>query len=201
CNALRLPFPEPDGQVSRLGGRIHRREPGPRRETTKRADRDRSETMLEPDFEFVPTAVQIGRCGYPRRAVRRDALCAQSDDSSPEDRCCWPAGLSNRAVRAPCRGRDCSRTQARLRDIRPSRLALTRGLRACALAFRGHFWRLLFVRSKSSPSPLQTVDSATGLRTLGIWNPLRWRSAFSIFGLVRAVGAVTFSPLPSGDGY
>jgi hypothetical protein len=32
----------------------------------------RDETMLEPDFDPLPTAVQIGRCGYacPRRAPR-----------------------------------------------------------------------------------------------------------------------------------
>jgi hypothetical protein len=35
--------------------------------------------------------------------------------------------------------------------------------------------------SKSSPSLPQTVDSATEFWTLGIWNPLRWRSAFSMF--------------------
>jgi len=29
--------------------------------------------------------------------------------------------------------------------------------------------------SKSSPSLLETVDSATRFPTLGIWNPLRWR--------------------------
>ena len=28
-------------------------------------NRDRDEMMLEPDFDPVPTAVQIGRCGYP----------------------------------------------------------------------------------------------------------------------------------------
>jgi len=45
-------------------------------ETAQRADRDRGETMLEPDFDPAPTAVQIGRCGYlsPCRAPR----CATS---------------------------------------------------------------------------------------------------------------------------
>jgi hypothetical protein len=35
--------------------------------------------------------------------------------------------------------------------------------------------------SKSSPRPLQTLDSATRFWTQGIWNPLRRRSAFSMF--------------------
>jgi hypothetical protein len=33
----------------------------------------RNEAMLEPNFDPVPTAVQIGRCGIPAQAGRRDA--------------------------------------------------------------------------------------------------------------------------------
>ena len=38
---------------------------GRRRDHPRERNRDRDETMLEPDFDPVPTAVQIGRCGYP----------------------------------------------------------------------------------------------------------------------------------------
>ena len=57
---------------------------------------------------------------------------------------------------------------------------------------KAQVYRVLTEPSKSSPSLLQEVDSAIGFRTLGIWNPLRWRSAFSIFGLVRATGGLPF---------
>src|SRR6202040_3129667 len=52
--------------------------------------RDSDEVMLEPDFDPVPTAVQIGRCGYPAPCRAPRMPSAQSDDSSPEDRCGVP---------------------------------------------------------------------------------------------------------------
>jgi hypothetical protein len=74
ARALRaaVTFPQADGQVSRQNALIDGCEPGQRCESAQRADHDRNETMLEPDFDPVPTAVEIGRCAYacPCRAPR-----------------------------------------------------------------------------------------------------------------------------------
>jgi hypothetical protein len=49
---------------------------------------DRDETMLEPDFDPVPTAVQIARCGYPapcrapRCTVRRATIVLRKIDAA-----------------------------------------------------------------------------------------------------------------------
>jgi hypothetical protein len=66
------------------------------------------------------TAVPSRRGTVPSTPMRDEP----SDDSSWQDRRSRPAGSSNRAVRSPRRGGGCSLTQARLRDIRPPRLAL-----------------------------------------------------------------------------
>jgi hypothetical protein len=49
---------------------------------------DRDQTMLEPDFDPAPTAVQIGRCGYPapcrapQCAVRRATIVLRKIDAA-----------------------------------------------------------------------------------------------------------------------
>src|SRR5208282_5368560 len=57
--------------------------------TAQRAARDRDETMLEPDFDPIPTAVQIGRCSYlvpcraPRCTVRGATIVSYSNKLLP----------------------------------------------------------------------------------------------------------------------
>ena len=71
-------------QVSRPDALIHRRVAGPR-EIIQRADRD--ETMLEPDFDPVPTAVRVHRCGNvspcrARRCQKLATLIAEKVDAA-----------------------------------------------------------------------------------------------------------------------
>src|SRR5271166_1578032 len=66
-------FSQADGKVSCLDRLIHRLGGA---KSTQRLNRDKNEKMLEPDFGPAPTAVQIGRCGYP--CPCRSPRCARN---------------------------------------------------------------------------------------------------------------------------
>ena len=147
--------------------------------------------MIEPDFDrSAQTSFAFIQCGYvspcrARECLKRATSIAEKLDAAGRH---VSPDLALRA--APEFGRLITNANAASKylsaaiganRIPPERFGLSRSRLAA-----------LIEPSKSSPSLPQTADSDIGFLTQGIWNPLRWRSAFSMFGLVRADKPVTF---------